>query len=157
MCLRAMFVLPASVCVIPVNELVTCISHSVPRYFCSPAVSYLLLLLQFFFPPLVCPCFPLSRLCLFTFAVDGNHRRSKMQPGTKLFSPFLQHSLLFSPLHAEQTGERACLGFPNCCPCRGSLESNPTIIAGWRGLAEAGERKGAACYGAFQTDPIDGL
>lgn len=80
-----------------------------------------------------------------------------MQPGTKLFSPFLQRSRLFSPLHAEQTGEQACLGFPNCCPCRGSLESNPTIIAGWRGLAEAGERKGVACYGAFQTDPIDGL
>lgn len=39
----------------------------------------------------------------------------------------------------------------------GSLESNPNIIAGWRGLAEAGERKRVACYGAFQTDPIDGL
>lgn len=35
---------------IPVNELVTCISRLVPRYFCLPTVSYLLLrLLSFFF------------------------------------------------------------------------------------------------------------
>lgn len=37
-CLRVCFCLA----VIPVNELVTCISRSVPRYFCSPTVSYLL-------------------------------------------------------------------------------------------------------------------
>lgn len=39
----------------------------------------------------------------------------------------------------------------------GSQESNPTIIAGWSGLASAGERKLIACDGAFQANPLKGL
>lgn len=48
-CLEAMYLLPACVFLswrlaeIPVNELVTCISRLVPRYFCLTTVSYLLL------------------------------------------------------------------------------------------------------------------
>lgn len=95
---------------IPVNELVTCISRLVPRYFCLPTVSYLLLrLLSFFFSPF-CPCFLLSWLCLFTFTVDGNHRLRKMQPGTRLLSPFLR-PFPFPFFFAEMQAAGHALGF----------------------------------------------
>lgn len=133
---------------LPVNELVTCISHSVPRYF--------LLADCFLPPPLPPPLFSPPLLhsvhvflfhgsVLFTFTVDGNHRRRKMQPGTKLFSPLSFSSFsffVFLNLRTYgQTGIRACLGFPNSSLRQGSLESNPTIIAGRRGLAGAGEKE----------------
>lgn len=73
--------------------------------FCLLTVSslYFRPLLLFFSP--FCPCFPLSCLCLFTFTVDGNHRLRKMQPGTRLFSPFLHPFLpLFSSLKCRRSG-----------------------------------------------------
>lgn len=164
-CLPAIFVLPASVCfclaVIPVNELVTCISHALPRYFCSPTVSYLLLcLLQSFFSPLL-PSSILSMfssfMALFVYIHSGWKSQTQEDAARNKAAFSLSSAFPFPPPPCGQTGERACLGFPNWSLCQGSLESNPTIMAGWRELAEERERKGAACSGAFQTDPRDGL
>lgn len=127
------------------------VSHaSCQDMFCLLTVSSLLLRLLLFFSPL-CPCFLLSCPCLFTFTLDGNHRLQEDAARNKaVLSFFFILSFLSFPLRWN-AGGRACLGFPNSRLCWGSLESNPAIIAGWSGLASAGEGKWIACYGAFQT------
>lgn len=55
---------------IPVNELVTCISRLVPRYFCLPTVSYLLLRLLSFFFFSILPMFS-SFMALFVYIHSG--------------------------------------------------------------------------------------
>lgn len=129
LCLEAMYLLPACVFLswrlaeIPVNELVTCISRLVPRYFCLTTVSYRLLAPHPPIPPppfSFCLCFLLSWLCLFTFTVDGNHRpqedaaRNKAALSLSSAFPFLFFpSLKCSPLGMLWVSKLVCvLGVP---------------------------------------------
>lgn len=76
--------------------------------------------------------------------------RNKAALSLSLAFPFL-----FFLTEMQPTGH--ALGFQTKRVCWGSLESNPTIIVGWSGLASTVKRKWIACYGAFQTNPLQGL
>lgn len=104
---------------LPVNELVTCISHSVPRYFLladcflPPPLPPPLI---FPSPPPLCPCFPLSWLC-FVYSHSGwkSQTQEDAARNKALLSPFFFFFPFFcfvKPAYG-QTGDRACLGFPN--------------------------------------------
>lgn len=118
---------------VPVNELVTCISRLVPRYV------------------LPADCFSSSdvflhfdSVFLFHVCVCLHSRWMEITDSALSFSSSFPSP--FSSLAATQPR----LGFPNSRLCRGSLESNPAIIAGWSGLENTGEGKWIAYYGAFQ-------
>lgn len=135
--------------VAPLNELVTYISRLLPRHV-FPLDCFVSLLWSFsksflFFMLAMFSSF----MSLFVYIHTG--WKSQTQEDAARNKAALSFSLSFLPLFSSLKCTRsACLGFPNYRLCWGSLESNSAIIAGWSGLASAGEGKWTACYGVFQ-------